>query len=189
MDAAKTSFVLDNSPQTPIVAGNVVSLDSLRTEVLYAPVGSTNRLELPLTAFFQAGPRLRLYGGATLNYLLRANVQPEAVVTSRLLNRAAQGNVALLRATDPAALRRLATASQPSFDVRLNTGLGWRLHKRIELHANWQYSFQLIKQETASAYAENLAIGGTALDPNLNANVSRKVFPSVFTLGATVFLR
>lgn len=189
-DAAKAGFLLDNSSLSPNTAANSVTLDSLRTETLYAAVSSTSKLELPLLVFFQASPRLRGYGGMSLNYLLKANVDMESVVSSRFLNRAAQGNTSLLRATNAAALQELATASLPAFDTRLNLGLGWRVHKRLELHANWQYSFQVAKQATASAYAESLANGGgTSFDPNQSVSGnSYKVSSSAFTLGATFFL-
>lgn len=189
-DAAKAGFLLDNASLSPNMAANNVTLDSLRAETLYAAISSTSKLELPFVAFFQASPKLRFYSGISLNYLLKANIDPESIASSRFLNRAAQGNAALLRATNTAALRELATASLPSFETRLNVGLGWRLHKRVELHANWQYSFQVAKQATANAYAESLDNGlSTSFDPNQGVSGnSYKVLPSAFTLGATFFL-
>lgn len=189
-DAAKAGFLLDNSSLSPTSPTNNVTLDSLRTETLYAAISSTTKLELPFVAFFQASPKLRFYSGISLNYLLKANIDPESIASSRFLNRAAQGNASLLRATNTAALRELATASLPSFETRLNVGLGWRLHKRVELHTNWQYAFQVTKQATASAYAESLDNGlNTSFDPNQGVSGnSYKVLPSAFTLGATFFL-
>lgn len=188
-DAAKSGFALDNMAGTPGVAASNVTPDSLRQEILYAPVNSLSRLELPVSIFFQARPRLRLYAGASVGYLLKATTSASSIANSRFLTRASQGNAALLQSTNLPALQQLVTASLPKIDTRLQLSLGWRPYKWLELNAGWQYAFAT--QGTGAAKtAESLnGPSSSSVDPQFAKNADAyRVKASTLTLGATFWL-
>lgn len=188
-DAAKSGFALDNTTGTPTVVPSNVTPDSLRQEILSVPVNSLSRLELPVSMFFQARPKLRLYAGASFGYLLKATTSATSIANSRFLTRASQGNAALLRSTNLPALQQLVTASLPKFDTRLQLSLGWRPYKWLELNAGWQYAFSTQGADPAKTVESLNGPSSSSTDPQFAKDADAyRAKPSTLTLGATFWL-
>jgi len=175
---------------TPIP--NSITADSLAGKDVYLQLSMVRRLELPLNLFWQATPRLRLYGGASFVWMTKALGRTEGAIIPKVL----ENNKSVYANPDISAVNSLVTASLPRFSTRLQLGIGWRVRPRIELNAGFQLPLAAVTPGSQSIIQ---AEDNSGLDASGNvvryqgnnriSTVSNGNFPPLCTLGATFFLR
>lgn len=181
LDANKN--VLDANGNT--LAGPVASSDpskaALGQESVYVNVTALRRLESQVSLFYRLLPSVRVYGGGSLSYLLKAVTDGSPVVVSPTLDRAAMGNTALYSTADASALSRLATQALPRWQAQAHLSVGWRVIPRLEVNFGWQSA--LLRRNKSADAAVAPQTGAESLG-NLQGTV-----PSVFSLGGVLYLK
>lgn len=137
------------------------------------PVTMMQRLRIPMLAYWQPAQWLRLYGGSSFSYTLRAHTSSKGLAFDSEL-------VGARSPSSLAKVNKLATQELPRFQAQLQTGLGIRLGKRWEVEMAYRQSAKI---QFKSLFDKRLEDGQT-----VNAmNTNRKPNHQFFTLGGIYF--
>lgn len=179
---AANKSVLDNNGNTLAGPNAVVdpSKAALGQESVYVNVTALRRLESQVSVFYRLLPSVRVYGGGSLSYLLKAVTDGSPVVVSPTLDRAAMGNATLYSTADTKALNHLATQALPRWQAQAHLSVGWRVIPRLEVNFGWQSTLLRSGKSAAAEFAPQT--GAESLG-NLRGTV-----PSVFSLGGVWYL-
>ena len=153
LSAEERPVVSLEAAQYADATGNFVSLDtsggglnnpvpSVSNPEVLVPVERVRRFEMPVLMYWQPVRPLRIFGGISMNYTFSARASAESFVNSNSYfanTKQAQSN-----------LNELATSRLRRWQTNLQTGLGIRLGKRLELDAFYQYGVPDLKAGTDS---------------------------------------
>lgn len=181
------SVVYTNQSGSGFIQG--VPTDSLSGRKVYMRLIQMQRLEVPVQMTWRPVKRMRLYVGGLLGWNLRVKgAYSQSVIPESLIPRS---NTTSFNTT---AVQHLISDALPRFSVRLQSGLGWNITRRIEIVAGAHLPLSFFgnaKEQDASVpgvspiSVGNNADGGSPLPDGASA----KGLSAVWSLGGVFRLR
>lgn len=181
------SVVYTNQSGSGFIQG--VPTDSLSGRKVYMRLTQMQRLEVPVQMTWRPAKRMRLYVGGLLGWNLRVKgAYSQSAIPESLIPRANTANF------NTTAVQHLISDELPRFSVRVQSGLGWNITRRIEIIAGAHLPLSFFgnaKEQDASVpgvspvSVSNNADGGWAL-PN---GASAKGLSAVWSVGGVFRLR